>query len=81
MEPRCKNIDKGLWFTSGWSVESIRGPDKRDYGNRLSAFLIFLSTNRLGNHPLKVEIRVRIPMGRQFRAVGELVDPPVLNKT
>ena len=39
---------------------------------------IFLSTNRLGNHPLKVEIRVRIPMGRQFRAVGELVDPPGL---
>ena len=21
-----KNIDKGLWFTSGWSVESIRDP-------------------------------------------------------
>ena len=23
VELRCKNIDKGLWFTSGWSVESI----------------------------------------------------------
>ena len=44
----------------------------------MSAFLIFLSTNRLGSHPLKVEIRVRVPIGGQFRDVGELVDPSVL---
>ena len=41
-------------------------------------FLIFLSTNWLGSHPLKVEIRVRAPIGGQFRDVGELVDPPGL---
>ena len=22
--PRCKNIDKSLWFVRGWTVESIR---------------------------------------------------------
>ena len=37
--------------------------------------LIFLSTNRLGSHPLKVEIWVRVPIGGQLLKYGFLNTP------